>query len=99
VFAVGDAVDFQIQNPEGTMKNADKQHSISAGLDSIRADELLPLAILGQRFGLAKKSLILAQRQGLRTVKFGHRKYAFGKDILAFFDALRGDATNSSNST
>jgi hypothetical protein len=60
----------------------------ASGLDSIRADELLPLSVLGQRFGLAKKSLILAQRQGLRTVKFGHRKYAFGRDVLAWFDRL-----------
>jgi hypothetical protein len=61
---------------------------VTSGLDSIRADELLPLPVLGQRFGLAKKSLILAQRQGLRTVKFGHRKYAFGRDVLAWFDRL-----------
>jgi hypothetical protein len=59
-----------------------------SGLGSIRADELLPLPVLGQRFGLAKKSLIQAQRQGLRTVKFGHRKYCFGRDVFSFFDGL-----------
>ena len=67
-------------------------------LGSIRADELLPLAVLGQRFGLAKKSLILAQRRGLRTVKWGHRKYVFGRDVLAWFDGLddpQGEEGNS----
>jgi len=52
--------------------------TVPSALGSIRVDELLPLPVLGQRFGLAKKSLIQAQRQGLRTVKFGHRKYCFG---------------------
>jgi len=57
-------------------------------LGSIRADELLPLPVVGARFGLGKKSLIEAQREGLRTVKWGHRKYVFGRDVLAWFDKL-----------
>ena len=67
---------------------------VPSALGSIRADELLPLPVLGQRFGLAKKSLIIAQRQGLRTVKFGHRKYAFGRDVLSFFDGLAESEPN-----
>jgi len=58
---------------------------VTSGLGSIRADELVPLPVLGLRFGLAKKSPILAQPQGLRTVRFGHRKY---RDIRRFFDEL-----------
>jgi hypothetical protein len=70
------------------IRSLDSKRPPPVGLGSISIDEILPLPVLGQRLGLAKKSLILAQRQGLRTVKFGHRKYAFGRDVLAWFDTL-----------
>jgi hypothetical protein len=60
----------------------------TSGLGSIRADEILPYALLGQRFGFGKKFLIQLQRQGLKTIKVGHRRFCFGRDVLAFFDGL-----------
>lgn len=57
-------------------------------LNSIHADELLPLPILKKRLGWGNRSIAQAQRDGLRAVVFGRGKYVLGRDLLAFFDRL-----------
>jgi len=55
---------------------------------SVSADEILPAAVLRERFGWGQRSLPEAERRGLRTVTFGRWKYVLGKHLLSFFEAL-----------
>jgi len=57
-------------------------------LGSIHRDELLPLALFGERLGLASRALADAQRHGLRTITFGRRKYVLGADAYDWLDGL-----------
>ncbi|MCC6126013.1 MAG: hypothetical protein IT426_13695 [Pirellulales bacterium] len=70
---------------------------VLSDLGPIRIDELYPLQILGKRLGLGKKSLIVAQRRGLKTVKFSHRKYATGQAILEWFGSLANKQDGEGN--
>ncbi len=62
------------------------------GFGSIRADEVLPLAELGRRLGMGNKTLAAIQRDGLRAVQVGKRKYCLGSDVLVFFQDLANRA-------
>jgi len=55
---------------------------------SIRADELLPLAVLRSRLGLGPRSWAELRRAGLPVKKLGRQKYVLGADVLEFFAAL-----------
>jgi hypothetical protein len=65
------------------------------GLGGIRADEVLPLREVSRRLGWGRKSQMLAVREGLKAVRFGHAKYCIGRDIIEFFERLADRHANS----
>lgn len=59
-------------------------------LGAVRADEGLPLAELARRFGWGREAQAEATKRGLRTIRYGKRKYVLGRDVLAWLDSLDG---------
>lgn len=64
---------------------------------SIRADEVLSLGELQQRFKWGYKSSRHAQSMGLPTVELGRQKFCLGEDVIQFFRKL-ADAQAGGNS-
>lgn len=58
---------------------------------SIRADEVLPLEVLRQRFGIGSKSVASMRRAGLPIRRLGRQGFVLGADILDFFGRLPVD--------
>jgi len=58
---------------------------------SIHADELLPLEVLRQRFGIGNKGMAQLRRAGLPVRRFGRQGYVLGRDVLDFFGRLPAD--------
>ena len=58
---------------------------------SIRADEVLPLEVLRQRFGIGTKGVAAMRRAGLRIRRVGRQGYVLGTDLLDFFARLPPD--------
>jgi hypothetical protein len=56
----------------------------SPGIGSVSAHELLSLREFGRRLGLGIRCCCDLQKQGLRTVTLGRRKFVLGSDALEF---------------
>ena len=61
-------------------------------LAGVAADEVLPLSEVRRRLGWGPRLAAEVQRQGLRTVLCGKRKYCLGTDVLSFFQSLAEQA-------
>jgi hypothetical protein len=59
---------------------------------AIRADEILPLVVLKQRFGWGDCSVSQAQKAGLRMLTFGSKKYVLGAELIRFLQAQNQEA-------
>jgi len=57
-------------------------------LGSVRADEVLPAAVLRARLNWGRKSYTAALRDGLRAIRYGRIDYVLGSDVLMFFGRL-----------
>jgi hypothetical protein len=55
---------------------------------SIRADEILPLAVVRQRLGWGNKTAARAIRDGLPAVEYGRQKFCLGRHVLEWFAEL-----------
>ena len=55
---------------------------------SVHGDEVLPLALLRQRLGWGSRTMAQAQRDGLRTIPYGKRKYVLGRDLIHFLRTI-----------
>jgi hypothetical protein len=62
---------------------------------SIQAGEVMTLAELKRRLGLGEHAIRQARRAGLRLIAFGRGKFVLGADVLAFFEALAQQHTDS----
>ena len=58
-------------------------------LGSVRADEVLTLAALRERFGWKEDSVRTARQAGLVLIRLGSQKFALGEDVIQFFRELR----------
>jgi hypothetical protein len=67
--------------------------------ESVRADELLPWSALHTRLGWGSRTVAKAQRDGLRVLTYGGRKYVTGRSLIDFLDAhpLAGDQGGGGN--
>ena len=72
----------------------DKPHRPQLG--SVHRDEVLPLQELGRRMGWGNEMLATVQRDGLKAVTIGRRKYVTGAAVYAFVEqqAERGGRGN-----
>ena len=57
-------------------------------LQGIRSDEVLPVAVLRERFGWGKHAVREARKAGLQVVRFGRADYVTGRAVLEFFEKL-----------
>ena len=71
---------FQVKRPT--------KSAPSPALDSVRADEVLPLRGAGRRLGWGVRLQCDLQRLGLRTIMVGRTKMILGRDIIDFLDRL-----------
>lgn len=55
---------------------------------AISAGELYPIREAARRLRWGRKTMMRAQREGLRCVLYGREKYVRGEAILAFFKGL-----------
>lgn len=58
---------------------------------SVRADEVLALSTLRERFGIGDKGVAQMRRAGLPIRRFGRQGYVLGSDLLEFFADLPVD--------
>lgn len=52
---------------------------------------LYSLDELRRRLRWGVRSVVQAQRDGLRLISYGRQKFALGKDVLAFFESVAGE--------
>lgn len=57
-------------------------------LGSVHKDEVLPLEELGRRMGWGNETLSAVQRDGLRAVTVGRRKYVVGAAVYEFIERM-----------
>jgi hypothetical protein len=60
----------------------------SSQLGPVMANAVYPMREFGRLLDLHDKALADAQKQGLKTIKFGRQKFILGRDGLAFFQEL-----------
>lgn len=65
---------------------------LPSGPRHIAAGELYPIEEASRRLGWGRKTMIKAQRDGLKAVLYGRTKYVRGQVILDFFERLEGKA-------
>jgi hypothetical protein len=54
---------------------------------TVREDEIVPLAELDVRLGLGPSAIRTARRQGLKVRRIGRRKFVLGRDLIAFLES------------
>lgn len=64
---------------------------------SVRADEVLPLEVLRQRFRIGNKSVASMRRAGLPIRRLGRQGFVLGADVLEFFGRLPADGEEGSH--
>jgi len=57
-------------------------------LQAVSADEVLPVAVLRERFGWQKHMLREARKKGLKVVRIGRADYTTGRWVLEFVERL-----------
>ena len=67
------------------MKRSQEKPGCRPEHGTVHADEVLPLAVLKQRLGWGNKTAAYAQRDGLRTIRYGQQKFVLGRDLIQFF--------------
>jgi len=58
---------------------------------AVRADELIPLAVLRDRLGLGNKGIRTLREAGLPVRRLGRQGFVLGRDVLDFFGGLPAD--------
>jgi len=59
-------------------------------LGSIRADEVLPAAVLRARLKWGRHTFTRAVQEGLQTIRYGRCDYVMGSAVLEFFRKQQG---------
>ena len=64
------------------------RRTTSVGL-GIRADELIPMYSLSERLGWGYHTIIRAQKDGLRVLRYAKWKYVYGADLIEFLGRMQ----------
>lgn len=69
------------------MRNEQRHPTPARSQQTVREDEIVPLAELDARLGLGPSAIRTARRQGLKVRRIGRRKFVLGRDLIAFLES------------
>lgn len=58
-------------------------------IESIKPDEMYPVELVPQKFGVGRSTIRNAERDGMKVCKFGLRKFVSGSELIRFMSGKK----------